>query len=57
MPNFKITAKREIHYYFSIEADSKQEALEEINRIETAEDVEEYAYQWNPMEFLEIEED
>ena len=57
MPTFKITAKREIHYDFNIEADTQQDALDEINRIETAEDVEEYAYQWNPMEILEIEEE
>lgn len=50
MPKYTILAKREIRYEFIIEAESEEEALEEINRIEISEDVEEYAYSWNPLE-------
>ena len=50
MPKYIILAKREIRYEFIIEAESEEEALEEINRIEISEDVEEYAYSWNALE-------
>jgi hypothetical protein len=50
MPKYTILAKREIRYEFIIEAESEEEALEEINRIEISEDVEEYAYSWNALE-------
>ena len=50
MPKYTILAKREIGYEFIIEAESEEEALEEINRIEISEDVEEYAYSWNALE-------
>lgn len=50
MPKYTILAKRETRYEFIIEADTEEEALEEINRIEISEDVEEYAYSWNPLE-------
>jgi hypothetical protein len=56
MPLYTITAKRETHYDFNIQANSEQEALDEINRIEIAEDIEEYAYDWFPLEITEIEE-
>jgi hypothetical protein len=57
MPLYTIIAKRETLYEFNIEADSEQEAIDEINRIELAEDVEEYAYDWYPLEVTEIEEE
>lgn len=57
MPKYVITAKREIHYEFNIQADSEQEVLDEVNRIESTQDVEEYAYNWFPLEITEIEED
>jgi len=50
MPKYTILAKREIRYEFILEAESEEEALEEINRIEISEDVEEYAYSWNALE-------
>lgn len=57
MPKYVVTAKREIHYEFNIQADSEQEVLDEVNRIESTHDVEEYAYNWFPLEITEIEED
>lgn len=56
MPLYTIIAKRETYYEFNIQADSEQEALDEINRIDVAEDIEEYAYDWYPLEITEIEE-
>ena len=57
MPIYKITATRETHYDFEIEADSEDEALAEINRIELNEDVEDYAIDWYPLEITDIEEE
>ncbi len=55
MSKYIILAKRETQYEFTIEADSEAEALEEINRIEISEDVEEYAYSWNSLQVESIE--
>lgn len=57
MPVYNITARRDTHYEFTIEADTEEEAIEEINRIELSEDVEEYAYDWYPLEIDSIEEE
>ena len=57
MPKYTITEKRETLYEFNIEADSEEEAIEEINRIELSEDVEEYAYDWYPLEVDSIDEE
>jgi len=56
MPKYNIVAKRETFYEFGIEADTEQEAIEEMNRIEIAENVEDYAYDWFPLEVDSIEE-
>lgn len=57
MPMYKITAKRETYYDFEIEADSEKEALDEVERIELNENVEDYAIDEYPLELLEIEEE
>ena len=57
MPLYTITATRETHYEFSIEADTEAQALEEMNRIELTENVEDYAYDWYPLEITDIEEE
>ena len=57
MPLYRITATRETHYEFDIEAETEQEALDEMNRIELSENVEDYAYDWYPLEVTEIEEE
>ena len=51
---YKIVAKREIHYELDIEAASEAEAMEEMNRKELVENIEDYAWQWGPLKILEI---
>ena len=55
MTMYKITATRETTYDFEIEADSEDEAIAEIDRIERDEDIEGYAIDWYPLEITEIE--
>ncbi len=57
MPMFKIEATRETQYDFEIEADTEEEAIAEIERIERDEDVEVYAIDWYPLEVQSIEEE
>ena len=57
MTTYNITATRETHYSFEIEADTEEEAIAEMHRIELNEDVEDYAYDWYPLEVTEIEEE
>jgi hypothetical protein len=57
MPKYVIIAKRETLYEFQIEAESENEAIAEMERIELKEDVEEYAYDWYPLEIDEINEE
>ena len=57
MPLYRITATRETRYEFDIEAETEQEALDEMNRIELSENVEDYAYDWYPLEVTDIEEE
>ena len=57
MPLYRITATRETRYEFDIEAETEQEALDEMNRIELSENVEYYAYDWYPLEVTDIEEE
>jgi hypothetical protein len=39
-----------------VEADTPEQAIEEVNRIEQAEDIEEYAYEWGSLDIEEMEE-
>ena len=57
MSLYRITATRETRYEFDIEAETEQEALDEMNRIELSENVEDYAYDWYPLEVTDIEEE
>jgi hypothetical protein len=57
MPLYTIIATRETQYEFNINADDEASAIEEVNRIELNEDVEEYAYDWYPLEVTEINEE
>ena len=57
MPMYTIIAKRETLYEFNFEAESEEDAIAEVNRIELTEDVEEYAYDWYPLEIDEINEE
>jgi hypothetical protein len=55
MPVYEIVATRETYYEFSIEADTEEQALAEVERIELNEDVEEYAFDWYPLEVTDIQ--
>ena len=57
MSLYRITATRETRYEFDIEAETEKEALDEMNRIELSENVEDYAYDWYPLEVTDIEEE
>lgn len=57
MPKYTIIAKRETFYEFNIEAETEEQAIDEMNRIEITQDVEEYAYDWFPLEVDSVEED
>ena len=56
MPLYKITAKREVFYDIQIEANNQKDALDEVERIDNNEDIEEYAIEFQPLELLEIEQ-
>jgi hypothetical protein len=51
-----INAYREIYYSFEVEADSVDNAIEQMKVIELTENVEDYAYDWYPLEVDEINE-
>jgi hypothetical protein len=55
MQLYRITARRETLYEFDIEAESEEEAIEEMNRKDLSEDVDEYAYEWSKLEITDIE--
>ena len=56
MNKYTITACREVFYEFEIEADTEDEAIAEVQRIELEDDVEVYAYDWYPLEITDVEE-
>ena len=56
MPNYNIIAKRETYYELDIEASSEAEAIKEMQRREIVENIEDYAYDWFPLEIETIEE-
>ena len=51
-----INAYREIYYSFEVEADNVDNAIEQMRSIELTENVEDYAYDWYPLELDEINE-
>jgi hypothetical protein len=50
MTEYRIAASRTVYYEFDITANSKEEALEEMQRIDLYENAEEYAYNWGRLE-------
>jgi hypothetical protein len=50
MHEYKIVASRKVFYEFEIIANSKEEALEEMQRIDLSENAEDYAYHWERLE-------
>ena len=57
MPTYKIEARRETYYELEIEASSEEEAIKEMERREIVENIEDYAYDWFPLEVVEIREE
>lgn len=57
MTKYKIMATRETYYEFEIEAETENQAIEIMENIEIQGDVENYAYDWYPLEVTEIEEE
>jgi len=56
MTKYMINAYREIYYSFEVEADNVDKAIEQMRTIELTENVEDYAYDWYPLELDEITE-
>jgi hypothetical protein len=54
MTKYRINATREVLYEFEIIADSKEEAIEEMQRIDLSENTEDYAYNWLPLQIVEL---
>jgi len=56
MTKYMINAYREIYYSFEVEADNVDNAIEQMRTIELTENVEDYAYDWYPLELDEVNE-
>ena len=56
MPKYTINCYREIYYSFELEADDVDKAIEQMRTIELTDNVEDYAYDWYPLEIDEITE-
>jgi hypothetical protein len=56
MTKYIINAYREIYYSFEVEADNVDNAIEQMRTIELTENVEDYAYDWYPLELDEVNE-
>ena len=56
MTKYMINAYREIYYSFEVEADNVDNAIEQMRSIELTENVEDYAYDWYPLELDDINE-
>jgi len=56
LTKYMINAYREIYYSFEVEADSVDNAIEQMRTIELTDNVEDYAYDWYPLELDEITE-
>ena len=57
MPTYTITATRETIYEFEIEAETAEEAEDQVRQIELTDEVENYAYDWYPLDITSIEEE
>jgi hypothetical protein len=57
MTKYVIIAKRETMYEFQVEADSENDAISQVEQIELTEDIENYAYDWFPLEIEDVEEE
>lgn len=58
MPKYTITATRETVYEFEIDAETEEDAVDQIRQIEmSGDDVEQYANDWYPLEIDSIDEE
>lgn len=58
MPKYTITATRETVYEFEIDAETEEDAVDQIREIEmSGDDVEQYANDWYPLEIDSIDEE
>jgi hypothetical protein len=57
MPKYTITATRETYYEFEIEAEDEASAEDQVRQLELAGEVENYAYDWYPLEIDSIDEE
>jgi len=56
MTKYTINASRKIHYLFEVEANSINEAIDEMNRIDMSENAEDFSFEWEAFDVAEIKE-
>ena len=56
MTKYTINASRKIHYLFELEANTPNEAIDEMNRIDVSENAEDFAFEWEAFDVAEIKE-
>jgi hypothetical protein len=56
MAKYIVTATRETHYEFEVEAADEMDAEDQARQIEVEGDIEEYAIDWYPIEIESVEE-
>jgi hypothetical protein len=57
MPKYTVIATRETYYEFEIEADNELDAEDQVRQLEIEGKVENYAYDWYPLEVESVEEE
>jgi hypothetical protein len=57
MPKYTVIATRETYYEFEIEADNELDAEDQVRQLEIEGEVENYAYDWYPLEVESVEEE
>ena len=56
MTKYTINASRKIHYLFEVEANTPDEAIDEMNRIDISENAEDFSCEWEAFDVAEINE-
>lgn len=57
MPKYTVTATRETYYEFELEATDELDAEDQVRQLELEGEVENYAYDWYPLEVESVEEE
>ncbi len=57
MTNYRILGSATQYYEFNIEAESEQEAIDEVRRIENTQSVDDYIDGWEPLVITKIAEE